>query len=312
VQKYFTYKYYADKRENTASRTKALLALGWVSFIWGTTWLASKIGVSHMPALQMSGIRQIIGGAMIILYFLIKNYRLPRGDQWITILILSILNFVLSNGLSTWGVKYISSGLGSIISAIFPLWLVLITMIAGRRLPVQALIGLCMGFGGVCIIFYEHLQDFLNADFRFGIFLSLTSTVTWAFGTLYIQQKVKNYNPFFSVGFQMLIAGIILTTIAHATGNVIPMSDIPGVTWWAIAYLVLFGSVTTFIFYVYSLQHLPAALASVYAYINPIVAVLLGSLLLDEKLTVFIALGGIITIAGVYLVNNSLKKKLPA
>ena len=133
MQKYFTYKYYSDKRENTASRTKALLALGWVSFIWGTTWLASKIGVSHMPALQMSGIRQIIGGGLIIIYFLVKNYRLPKGDQWVVILILSVLNFVLSNGLSTWGVKYISSGLGSIISAIFPLWLVLITMISGKK-----------------------------------------------------------------------------------------------------------------------------------------------------------------------------------
>ena len=107
----------------------------------------------------------------------------------------------------------------------------------------------------------------------------------------------------------MLIAGLILTSIAHASGNVIPISDIPATSWWAITYLVLFGSVTTFIFYVYSLQHLPAALASVYAYINPIVAVLLGSLLLDEKLTLFIALGGITTITGVYLVNNSLKKK---
>jgi drug/metabolite transporter (DMT)-like permease len=309
VQKYFTYKYYSDKRENTESRTKALLALGWVSFIWGTTWLASKIGVSHMPALQMSGIRQIIGGGLIIIYFLVRNYRLPRGDQWVVILILSILNFVLSNGLSTWGVKYISSGLGSIISAIFPLWLVIITMISGKRLPKQAIIGLLMGFGGVCIIFYEHLQDFLDADFRFGIFLSLTATVTWAFGTLYIQQKVTHFNPFFSVGFQMLIAGVILTAIAHGSGNVIPISAIPAATWWAIAYLVLFGSVTTFIFYVYSLQHLPAALASVYAYINPIVAVLLGALLLNEKLTLFIALGGIITITGVYLVNNSLKKR---
>jgi drug/metabolite transporter (DMT)-like permease len=310
VHKFFSYKYYVDKSERTGSGTKALLALGWVSFIWGTTWLASKIGVTYMPALQMAGIRQLIGGGLLVTFFLFKNYTLPRGKQWSIILILSFLNFILSNGLSTWGVKFISSGLASIISAIFPLWLVLITMATGKRLPSQALIGLLMGFGGVCIIFYDHLKDFLIADFRFGILLSLTATVTWAFGTLYTKQQAANYNPYFSVGFQMLIAGIVTSSIAYSTGHVIPLADIPSTSWWAISYLVVLGSVTTFIFYLYSLQHLPAALASVYAYINPIVAVLLGAILLGEKLTLFIAIGGVITIAGVYLVNNSLQKKI--
>lgn len=312
MQRFFSYKYYAHKKQHTASKTKALFALGWVSFIWGTTWLASKIGVTYMPALQMSGIRQFIGGILLIMFFVFKNQPLPKGKQWATIFVLSILNFMLSNGLSTWGIKFISSGLGSIISAIFPLWLVIITMIAGKRMPLQAIIGLLMGFGGVCIIFYEHLKDFLNADFRFGIFLSLIATVTWAFGTLYTKQQAVNFNPYFSVGIQMLIAGIILSLVAHASGNAIPLADIPSTSWWAISYLVLFGSITTFIIYVYSLQHLPAALASIYAYINPIVAVLLGAILLGEKLTLFIAVGGIITIGGVYLVNNSLKKPVIA
>lgn len=309
MQRLLTQKYYADKRRQTSSNTKALLALTWVSFFWGTTWLASKIGVTHMPALQMAGLRQSISGALLIIFFLFKKTPLPKGKQWITILILSGLNFTLSNGLSTWGVKYISSGLGSIISAIFPLWLVVITVIGGRRLPSKALLGLLLGFGGVCIIFYDHLKDFLNADFRFGIFISLLATITWAFGTLYTKQQAANYNPYFSVALQMLIAGITLTLIAEATGKTIPVSQIPAVSWMAISYLVVFGSILTFILYVYSLQHLSAELASVYAYINPVVSVLLGALILGEKLSIFIGVGGIITIAGVYLVNHSLKKK---
>ncbi|MEP6615185.1 MAG: EamA family transporter [Ginsengibacter sp.] len=312
MQKFLSYKYYADKSVNTEPKTKALLALGWVSVIWGTTWLASKIGVTYMPALQLAGIRQIIGGILVIVFFLFKKQRLPKGRQWITIFILSILNFLLSNGLTTWGIKFISSGLSSIISAIFPLWLVIITMAGGKRMPMQAIIGLLLGFGGICIIFYEHLNDFLNADFRFGIFLSLTATISWAFGTLYTKQQAMNFNPYFSVGFQMLMAGIILTVVAFSTGHMIPMSEIPAKSWWAIGYLVLFGSVSTFIIYVYSLQHLPAALASIYAYINPIVAVLLGSVLLGEKLTLFIAVGGVITIAGVYLVNSGLRRTVSA
>jgi drug/metabolite transporter (DMT)-like permease len=312
MQKFLTAKYYSDKRQQSSSNTKALVALAWVSIVWGTSWIVSKLGVTNMPALQMVGIRQVIAGSIFILFFLFKKHQLPKGKQWLAIIILSVLNFILSNGLSTWGVKFISSGLGAIMGAIFPLWLVIIIMLRGKKLPAQAIAGLLMGFGGVCLIFYDHLKDFLNPDFRFGIFLSLCATVSWAFGTLYTKQQAINFNPYFSLGFQMLIAGIFLLIISHITGRVIPLTDIPAISWWAIAYLVLFGSLITFVAYLYSLQHLPTALASVYAYINPIVAVLLGALILGEQLTVFIAIGGAITIAGVYLVNNSLRKTIVA
>ena len=310
MQKYFTQKYYADKRQSTSTKNKALFALVWVSIAWGTTWLASKEAVTNMPALQMIAIRQLIGGILYISYFIFKKQPWPKGKQWIAILVLSFLTFMLSNALSTWGIKFIPSGLGAIMGAIFPLWLVIITMFKGKRLPRQTLAGLLMGFGGICIIFYEHLKDFINPDFRFGILLSLAATISWAFGTLYTKQEAINFNPYFSLGFQMLISGIIILSIAETTGNTVKFSEIPASSWWAISYLVVIGSVLTFVAYIYSLQHLPTALASIYAYINPIVAVLLGALLLNEKLTIFIGIGGAITIAGVYLVNNSLKKKM--
>ncbi|CAN5309502.1 drug/metabolite exporter YedA [soil metagenome] len=309
MQKYFSRKYYTDKRSESSPRSKAFLALVWVSIFWGTTWLASKEGVKHMPAMQLASIRQIIAGLLFIIFFLIKKEPLPKGKQWRVIVILSILNFMMSNGLSTWGIKYIPSGLGAIMGAIFPLWLVIITMLTGKRLPKQVLVGLFLGFGGVCLIFYEHLMDFVNADFRFGILLSLSATISWAFGTLYTKQQAAHYNPYFSLGFQMFISGLVLYIVLLATGTSIPIADIPRISWASIAYLVLFGSVFTFVAYIYTLQHLPTALASVYAYINPIVAVLLGALLANEKITTFIIIGGVITVTGVYLVNNSLKRR---
>ena len=310
MQKFFTQKYYADKQQNTSTKSKALFALAWVSIFWGTTWLASKEAVRDMPALQIIAIRQLIGGALYIAFFIFKKHPWPKGKQWIPILVMSFLTFMLSNALSTWGVKFIPSGLGAIMGAIFPLWLVIITMINGKHLPRQALLGLLMGFGGICIIFYEHLKDFLNPDFRFGILLSLGATISWAFSTLYTKQQAINFNPYFSLGFQMLISGIIILLIAEATNNTVKLSEIPSSAWWAISYLVVVGSVLTFIAYIYSLQHLPTALASIYAYINPIVAVLLGAAILNEKLTIFIAIGGAVTIVGVYLVNHSFKKKI--
>ena len=309
MQRFLTPKYYSEKRKNASRGTKALLALAWVSIFWGTTWIAAKEGVRNMPALQMAGMRQVIAGSLFIIFFLIKNETLPKGKQWLPVIILSFLNFMLSNALSTWGVKYISSGLGSIIGAIFPLWLVIISMAAGKRLPRQTLMGLLFGLGGICIIFYEHLKDFINPDFTFGIVLSVASTISWAAGTLYTKQQATRFNPYFSLGFQMLISGSTLLIISYSTNNAIGLTAIPATSWWAIGYLVIFGSVITFAAYLYSLQHLPTALASVYAYINPIVAVILGGLLLNEKLSLFIAAGGAITLTGLYIVNNSLKKK---
>jgi drug/metabolite transporter (DMT)-like permease len=294
------------------TKAKAIFALALVCFLWGTTWLASKEGVRHMPALQMVGIRQLIGGSCYVIFFLLKGFRLPKGKEWIPILILSFLNFVLSNGLSTWGVKYISAGLGSIIGAIFPLWLVVIGFFSAKeKIPVRALIGLLLGFSGVCIIFYEHLQDFFIPDFRLGIFLSLAATWTWAFGTLYTKKQAANFNPYFSLGLQMVISGIAVFGISSVSKSFIPLTEIPWQSWAAIAYLVIFGSIIAFMAYLYALQILPTEQASVYAYVNPVVAVILGSIIFNEKLTIFITIGGAVTLIGVYLVNKAYKITTP-
>jgi drug/metabolite transporter (DMT)-like permease len=285
-----------------------IIALCWVSFFWGTTWLASKEGVKHMPALQLAGIRQLIGGTLYVAFFLYKKAPWPKGKQWKAIFILSILNFVLSNGLSTWGVKYISSGLGAIIGAIFPLWIVIITIFRGERIARLSVLGLLVSFSGICVIFYDHLADFLKPDFRFGIFLSLIATVSWAFGSLYTKKKAASFNPYFSLGLQMLISSIITLAIIGATGTGVNITSIPANSWWAIGYLVIIGSVLTFIAFIYMLQRLPPEINSIYAYINPIVAVLLGAVIFGESLTVAIAIGGGITLSGLYMVNYSIRR----
>lgn len=290
------------------TKAKALFALALVCILWGTTWIASKEGVKHMPALQLAGIRQLIAGSLYVGFFLYKKVPLPKGKEWIPVLILSFLNFIMSNGLSTWGVKYISAGLGSIMGAIFPLWLVVIGLFMSKeKLPQKAIIGLLLGFIGVCVIFYDHLQDFGVADFRFGIILSLIATWTWAMGTLFTKKQAAHFNPYFSLGLQMLISGIVLTIFTKATGNAISITDIPEKSWIAISYLIIFGSLIAFICYLYALQNLPTEQASIYAYINPMVAVLCGWLFFNEKITIYITVGGLVTLLGVYLVNKAFK-----
>jgi len=288
------------------TRTKAIFALITVCILWGTTWIVSKEGVRYMPGLQLAGIRQLIAGLLYVIYFLAKGAKMPRKKEWIIILVLSCLNFVFSNGLSTWGVKFIPAGLASIMAAIFPLWLVLISLFtASSKVPTKAIIGFLLGFTGICIIFYEHLDSFFNAQFRFGILLTLVSTWTWTFAMLYTKKHVASFNPYFSLGLQMVIAGIALIGLTAASGTAISIINIPWQSWASIAYLVIFGSVIAFIAYLYALQNLPTEQTALYAYVNPVVAVFLGTWLLGEHLTVFIMLGGAVALLGVYMINKA-------
>jgi drug/metabolite transporter (DMT)-like permease len=302
-------------------RSKALFCLAIVCFFWGTTWIAAKEGVRYMPALQMAGLRQLMGGLCFIIYFSYTGERWPRGKEWRSIIILSCLNFILSNGLSTWGVKFISAGLGAIIGAIFPLWIVIIGLFTdGNKMPRKAIIGMGLGFAGICVVFYEHLHDFLNPDFLFGIFLSLAATWSWAFGTLYTKKHAAGFNPYFSLGLQMVISAVTLlmftkvSSLSVAASDpvaarkiFIPFTEIPWQSWAAMGYLMLFGSLFSFIAYIYALRNLPTEQVSIYAYINPIVAALLGAAIFSEKITVYIAIGGLVTLLGVFLVNRAFK-----
>jgi len=286
--------------------SKAYFALAIVCFFWGTTWLASKVAVQHVPyALQVAGLRQLFGGTCYVIFFVVKGATWPKGKEWWFIIVLSLLNFALSNSLSTWGVKFISAGLGSIIGSIFPLWLVLIGLFStNSQLKTKTVLGLLLGFAGICVIFYEHLGDFLDPKFRFGIFISIASTWSWAFGTIYTKKHAVHFNPYFGLGLQMVISGATIVSASYISGKAIPLASIPWQTWSAISYLVAFGSVFSFIAYIYALQHLPTEQASLYAYINPIVAVFLGWIIFGEVLTPFIIVGVLITLLGVYLVNR--------
>lgn len=291
------------------TKTKAILALGVVCILWGTTWVASKEGVMHMPALQLAGFRQLMAGSIYIIFFIAAGHPWPRGKEWYAIGVLSFLNILCGNGLTTWGVQFISAGLGSIIAATFPLWMVIIgTFFLKDNIPSAALKGFLLGFAGICVIFFEHVKDFLNHEFLFGIAISFTASWTWALGTVFTKREAKEFNPYFSIGLQMFMAGAVLLIVSYITGTAIPLHEIPWQSWTAIGYLVVFGSVVAFAAYLYSLQRLSVELMSIYAYINPIVAVLLSSILFNEKLTVFIITGGAITLYGVWMISLALRK----
>lgn len=295
---------------NQSEKTRAMVAVGLVSFFWGTTWLASKKGVETIPGLQLAGIRQLLGGSVYMIYFFFKGYKFPNRSQLLQFVWMSILMFVISNGFSTWSIQYIPSGLGAVIGAIAPIWIALFSVMLFRetRLNLTTVIGLVLGFAGIVIIFSDYLEALFNSKFALGIILGIIATMTWALGTLYTVKHARDLNAYYSLGWQMFLSGIILTAVAWSTGQAVPLSQTTPQTWYAIGYLVIVGSIITFAAFLYALKRLPPSQASVYAYINPVVAVIIGSLLNDEKLNMIIAVGTAVTLLGVYLVNTGFKR----
>ena len=297
-------------QQTTSERAKGLTAVAVVSILWGTTWMASKVGVKYLPALQLSGLRHVIGGSMYVIYFSVFKKMYLRKEQFLRILMMAIIMFVLSNGLSVMSVVYMPSGIASIIGAIAPIWVVVISYLfqKNNKILVQTILGVLLGFAGVIICFYDYFNEIKEGNFALGIFYGLVSSITWAIGALLTAKQAKDTDPYFSLGWQMLLSGILLNVISYSTGSFVSIENLPAEAWYSIGYLVIIGSVVAFGAYVFALKRLPAALVTVHAYINPIVALIIGSVMLDEQLTSNIAIGTIATLFGVFLVNNSFKK----
>lgn len=295
---------------------KAYFALSLTSILWGTTWVASKVAVQQAPGLQVAGIRQLTAGCILVGWFLIRGEKIPSARQFRWLLLMGILMFVCSNGLATISLKYISSGLSSLIAAMYPLCVVIMemTLLGNKKITAYTFAGLFLGIGGIVLVLYSHAFHVQPPGYGMGIFTSVISMLGWSVATLLIARKKIDMNPYNATGWEMLIGSVILLGLSITTGNFIPLQQIPLNTWLAIAYLVSAGSVIAFAAFIYSMKNLEPAIASLYAYLNPIVAILVGALFIGEHLSLPIIMGSLITLAGVYIVNKSLqreKEKLP-
>ena len=295
-----------------SSQKKAYLALTITSIVWGTTWVASKMGVKHMPAFELASIRQFLGGSIYVIFFLIKGEKLPTGKQLLWLFPLAFLMFVSANGIATYGLQFITSGLAALIAALYPLSVVLIERFYFKAIKINAptLIGLLLGLIGIGFIFYKDSLQVHGANYLLGVGLSMFAMFSWSVGSILIARNKINMNPYNSIGWQMLISAVCMGAFALSTGDYIPLNAIPPISWASIIYMVIGGSIFAFVSFIYSMKHLHPAIASLYAYINPIVAIWVGSLLLEgEEITWNSIIGTICTLFGVYLVNRSLKKQ---
>jgi len=293
------------------SNTNAYIALAIVSIFWGTTYLASSVGVRHMHGVMLAGIRQAVAGFLITGFFLLRGYKLPEKMVLSKLFVIGTLMLCGGNGLLTWAMKFIPSGLGAIIAATIPIWITIASyfLVQRTRLSLQLIIGMILGFGGVAGIFYNYLSSLMNPDFQFGILIAFGSCIFWALGSVLTAKWALGVNYLYGAGFQMFFSGIIMLIVATLfLGQHVEVSTFTTELWESLLYLVLVGSVFSYSAYVFALNNLPPAQVSIYAYINPVVAVLLGWLILHEKLSWLTGVCSLVTIGGVYLVNSAINK----
>jgi len=294
------------------TKQKAYIGLVLTSTIWGTTWVASKYGIKQgIFAFELSAIRNGLGGLALIVFFLIKGKKLPTFKEFKWLLGMSILLFVIANGFSTYALNEIPSGLAALIAALYPLSVVIIEKIKYKNTKITTLTfqGMLLGIIGIGIVFYENLAVHNSVGYFIGVVVSLIAMLSWSFGTIFIARNKMGMNPYYATGWQMFLSCFFLGAAAVASGKSTPIQEITFTIWIVIAYLIIASSIVAFAAFIYTMKYLPPAIASLYAYINPIVATIVGAYTVNEKLSLPIFIGSFVTLTGVYLVNRSMKKQ---
>jgi drug/metabolite transporter (DMT)-like permease len=292
-------------------QAKAYVALIFICFVWGTTYLAIRVGVVHFPAFLYAGIRQVLSGIIIIIAALIGNRQtdLSRGN----ILHQAVIGFLLitlGNGLVTWGEKQIPSGVAALICSLMPIVAVLVNLIISKheKINLFIVIGMIIGFAGVGIIFKDDVSSITNTDYFIGAGATLVATSSWAIGSVFNKKRTSAVNPIFNSGMQLLFGGLFLflfSPVVDDYSNMVLDSDVL----WSLAYLIIFGSVLAYTAYMFALRELPVGVVTMYAYVNPLVAVILGYLILKEPLTWYTAMAFTCILTGVYIVNFGYRKQ---
>jgi drug/metabolite transporter (DMT)-like permease len=284
---------------------KAYAAWITICIIWGTTYLAIKIGVEDFPPVLFAGFRWLIAGPILIIIMRIRGYKFPEKEDLIHLGIVGILLLGFGNVLVVVAEQYISSGLTSLIITTTPFWMVLFERFMYKKGKVNkfVIIGLLLGLAGVILIFSHDIDTVFKGSFFIGAAALLVAVIGWANGTLYSKYKKVSVDPLMGAAFQMLIAGVILTLLGFSIGeySFIKTTD-AGL--YSLLYLIVFGSLIGYTSYIYAVAHLPISLVSTYAYINPVIAVFLGWLVLSEPLNIQLILGGIVILFGVWMVKK--------
>lgn len=291
-------------------RERQFAYIAWITvcFVWGTTYLAIRVALESVPVALLAGLRWGAAGALLAAMLPLFGERLPHPRTWGSIAFAGFLMAVIGDGGVVWAEQYVASGLAAVIVAAVPFWSVLVEAVIprGERPTVRTLTGLAVGFLGIVVLVWPELtiggQE--GRLFVAGVIALQVACLGWALGTSYTKRNAQNGSPLSASAMQMLLSGAMLIGIGTAAGEWSRLAFTTR-TAGAMIYLVLIGSIVGYSAYVYALKYLPISTVSLYAYINPIIAVVLGTLLLSEPFSLRIVLASALVFVGIAIVRST-------
>jgi len=294
---------------NAPRRLHVVIAFTLVYLLWGSTYLAIQISVEHLTPLLMGALRFTTAGLLMLAFRALGGHRIavPRREL-LRLALIGILLLITSNVVLAWAETYIPTGLAALFIAITPLWFMILERITHStdRLSPRGIAGIALGVAGVVILLWPDVSGHANFGARqlFGSVLVIASSISWACGSILSKRWHMPIDPFTASGWQMLFAGSINGLLALLFG------DLHRATWaanslWAIVYLIFAGSLAGFTAYVWLLKNVPIAKVATYAYVNPIVALIIGCAFHGEKLDAYMLAGSVVIILSVILVTGA-------
>jgi len=292
----------------------ALLAL---YIIWGSTYLAIRFAVGTIPPFLMAGTRFLVAGIILFAWRRLVGDPAPTARQWRSTAIIGLLLLLGGNGLVSWAEQNVASGIAALLIGSVPFWMVMIEAIrpGGARPNGVVIFGLCVGFGGIVLLVAPwQANNGVIGTHLMGVGALLVAAFLWSLGSIYSRSADLPKSSLLSTGMEMLGggAGLYFTGTLAGEWHALDIASISSRSWLGLAFLIMFGSLMGFTAYAWLLRVAPVSLVATYAYVNPLVAILLGSLLAQELLNARILMAALVIVGAVVLINHSRKVKIEA
>jgi drug/metabolite transporter (DMT)-like permease len=293
---------------------KTLLAFAIIYFVWGSTFLAIRVGVREVPPFLLAALRFSIAGLVLYGWTRARGERSPTARQWASVSLLAVLIFVLDYGLLFWAEQRVPSGLAAVMLATIPAFMALseIVFLGTQKLTVRLVLALLIGLGGVAVLLSRSLNLGGAPVDRLGAAALIVAAISWSVASAYSRLLPLPSSKVLSSGAQMLAGGIFLALASFALGefpNFHP-ATVSRAAWLALLYLIVAGSIIGFTAYVWLLHHESPTKVGTYAYVNPLVAVLLGYFLAGEALGPRTILGTLCVLVSVLVITTTPKKSV--
>lgn len=293
---------------------KVLLAFAIIYFVWGSTFLAIRVGVREVPPFLLAAMRFLVAGFVLIAWMRGKGTALPSVREWLSASVLAVLIFVLDYGLLFWAERRVPSGIAAVMLATIPVFMTIseIVMLRTQRLTPRLGAALLVGIGGVAVLVSRSVS-FGDAPIdTLGAIALIVASISWSVASILTRKVPLPSEKAMSSGAQMLAGGVLLTFTATGLGEFREFywQEVSLKAWLALAYLIVAGSIVAFTAYVWLIHHQSPTKVGTYAYVNPVVAVVIGYFFGGEALNVRTILGTLLVLASVVVITTMPTKRV--